>query len=94
MAALTGYAINYNRRPGRYGHVFQNRYKSIVCDEHFYFQELVRYIHLIPLRVGLVRDLSQLKRHGCCGHWVLMGKVKHEWQDRRYGGLEETRKMR
>ncbi len=30
---LTGYAICYNHRHRRWGHLFQNRYKSIVCDE-------------------------------------------------------------
>ena len=47
---LTGYAISYNRRHRRWGYLFQNRYKSIVCDEDAYFRELVRYIHLNPLR--------------------------------------------
>ncbi len=45
---LTGYAITYNIRHRRHGHLFQNRYKSIVCDEDVYFRELVRYIHLKP----------------------------------------------
>ncbi|CAB1060336.1 hypothetical protein D1BOALGB6SA_5102, partial [Olavius sp. associated proteobacterium Delta 1] len=40
---LTGYAVSYNRRHRRRGHLFQNRYKSIVCDEDAYFTELVRY---------------------------------------------------
>jgi len=53
---LTGYAIGFNRRHKRWGHLFQNRYKSIVCEEDAYFKELVRYIHLNPLRAGLVRD--------------------------------------
>ena len=48
---LIGYAITYNRRHRRYGHLFQNRYKSIVCDEDSYFRELVRYIHLNPYYV-------------------------------------------
>jgi len=47
---LTGYAIRYNKRHRRHGHLFQNRYKSIICDEGTYFLELVRYIHLNPLR--------------------------------------------
>jgi REP element-mobilizing transposase RayT len=42
---LSGYAITYNLRHRRYGHLFQNRYKSIVCEEDVYFKELVRYIH-------------------------------------------------
>ena len=43
---LTGYAINFNRRHNRCGHLFQNRYKSILCQEDSYLLELVRYIHL------------------------------------------------
>ena len=45
---LTGYAQGYNRRHRRSGHLFQNRYQSIVCEEDAYFQELTRYIHLTP----------------------------------------------
>ena len=60
---LTGYAITYNRRHHRHGHLFQNRYKSIVCDEDSYFQELVRYIHLNPLRAKVVKSMSGLNRY-------------------------------
>jgi len=42
---LSGYAIWHNRRHRRYGLLFQNRYKSIACEEDPYFKELVRYIH-------------------------------------------------
>lgn len=79
---LTGYAIRYNRRHGRYGHLFQNRYKSIVCDENSYFAELVRYIHLNPMRAGIVETVSELDRYKYSGHSVLMGKKKNDWQDR------------
>ena len=47
---LTGYVVNFNRRHRRYGHLFQNRYKSIVCQEDVYLKELVRYIHLHPVK--------------------------------------------
>ena len=40
---LTGYVVNFNRRHRRYGHLFQNRYKSIVCQEDRYLKELVHY---------------------------------------------------
>ncbi|NOY13070.1 MAG: transposase, partial [Deltaproteobacteria bacterium] len=43
---LTGYAVVFNLRHKRAGHLFQNRYKSIVCDGDAYLLELVRYIHL------------------------------------------------
>jgi hypothetical protein len=81
---LIGCAMAYNRRHHRYGHLFQNRYKSIVCDEDSYFLELVRYIHLNPLRARLVKDISKLDRYCWCGHCVLMGRIKHEWQDLDY----------
>jgi len=81
---LTGYAISYNRRHRRWGHLFQNRYKSIVCDEDAYFTELVRYIHLNPIRAGLVKNLSQLDRYPWSGHSGLMGRVENDWQDRDY----------
>ena len=78
---LTGYAVTYNLRHLRHGHLFQNRYHSIVCDEDIYFRELVRYIHLNPMRAHLVNTLSELDRYAWCGHAVLMGQVKHDWQD-------------
>ena len=43
---LTGYAVSYNLGHRRHGHLFQNRYKSIVCDGDTYFAELVRYLAL------------------------------------------------
>lgn len=81
---LTGYAVSYNLRHLRHGHLFQNRYHSIVCDEDVYFRELVRYIHLNPLRAHLVNKLSELERYPWCGHGVLMGRIKNDWQDRDY----------
>jgi len=79
---LTGYAITYNLRHRRVGHVFQNRYKSIVCKEEAYFLELVRYIHLNPLRVELVTNLRGLDRYLWCGHATIVGHVSRPWQDR------------
>lgn len=81
---LTGYALGFNRRYKRWGHLFQNRYKSIVCEEDAYFKELVRYIHLNPLRAGLVNDLKELNQFVWCGHGVLVGKRKSDWQDQDY----------
>jgi putative transposase len=81
---LSGYAISYNIRHKRFGHLFQNRYKSIVCEEDIYFRELVRYVHLNPLRATLVKDLRELDGYPWCGHSVVMGKKRHEWQDQDY----------
>ena len=78
---LTGYAVSFNRRHKRVGHLFQNRYKSIVCQEDAYLRELVRYIHLNPVRAGIVATLSDLNDYAYCGHSALMGRRKRAWQD-------------
>ncbi|MCF6291368.1 MAG: transposase [Desulfobacterales bacterium] len=78
---LTGYALSYNKRHRRHGHLFQNRYRSVICEEEPYFLELVRYIHLNPLRAGLVEGLAGLDRYRWCGHAVLLGRYANEWQD-------------
>jgi len=81
---LTGYAVSYNRRHRRHGQLFQNRYKSIICQEDAYLRELVRYIHLNPLRAKIVLDLKELDRYSYSGHSALTGKKKREWQDVEY----------
>ena len=81
---LTGYALVYNRRHRRVGHLFQNRYKSIVVEEDAYFRELLRYIHLNPLRAKMVPSLRHLDRYPWCGHAGLLGRGTPPWQDRAY----------
>ncbi len=79
---LTGYAVSFNLRHQRSGHLFQNRYKSIVCEEDFYLLELIRYIHLNGIRAGLVKTLRELDRYRWSGHSVLMGYESRPWQAR------------
>jgi putative transposase len=81
---LTGYAVRFNRSHRRHGHLFQNRYKSIVCQEGLYLRELVRYIHLNPLRAGMVASVHELGEFPYSGHGVVMGRQKNGWQDWRY----------
>lgn len=81
---LTGYAVQFNRRHRRHGHVFQNRYKSILCQQDPYLKELVRYIHLNPLRARLVADYKSLKAFGYGGHCALAGKCQFKWQNTQY----------
>jgi REP element-mobilizing transposase RayT len=81
---LTGYAVSFNLRHKRSGHLFQNRYKSILCQEDAYLLELVRYIHLNPLRAGLVSSMRQLDQYPYCGHSILTGKRNYDWQDTNY----------
>jgi putative transposase len=78
---LTGHAVYYNRRHKRVGHLFQNRYKSILCQEDGYFLQLIRYIHLNPLRAGMVKNLAQLAVYPFSGHGVILGKQEQIWQD-------------
>jgi len=81
---LTEYAIFYNHRHRRHGHLFQNRFKSIVVEEDSYFQELVRYIHLNPLRARIVDSITKLDRYRWCGHSAILGRVNNDWQDKEY----------
>lgn len=58
---LTGYAQYYNRRYRRVGHLLQGRYKAILCQSERYLSELVRYIHLNPVRAGMVKQAEDYK---------------------------------
>lgn len=78
---LTGYAGAFNRRHQRAGHLFQNRFKSVLVEEDPYFLQLVRYIHLNPLRAGVVQALEELDGWPWSGHAALLGRLAHTWQD-------------
>jgi REP element-mobilizing transposase RayT len=73
QALLTGYARWFNRVHGRRGHVFQGRYKAVVCERESYLLELVRYIHLNPVRAGLVKQPGAWK---WSGHGEYLGVVR------------------
>jgi len=81
---LTGYAIGYNYRHHRSGHLFQNRFKSILCQEDPYLKELVRYIHLNPLRAKMVPDMKSLNSYPYSGHSAIIGKCTRDWQSTEY----------
>jgi REP element-mobilizing transposase RayT len=81
---LTWYAQYYNRRHKRTGHLFENRYKSILCDEDNYLLALVRYIHLNPLRAGIVKTIEELNRYPWSGHRTIVGKTTYPWMDTAY----------
>lgn len=53
---LFRYTRNYNIRYQTWGHLFQGRYKAILCEKDSYLLELSAYIHLNPVRAGLVQD--------------------------------------
>ena len=78
---LTGYVVNVNRRHKRYGHLFQNRYRSVICEEDPYLLELTRYIQLNPIRSGLVQGMGALRSYPWTGHSAILGRVNRDWQD-------------
>ncbi len=81
---LTGYAIYFNRRHKRCGYLYQNRYKSILCQEDIYLMELVRYIHLNPVRAKIVGTLEELDVYPWTGHSMLVRKASHSFQTTEY----------
>jgi REP element-mobilizing transposase RayT len=81
---LTWYAQYFNRKYRRTGHLFENRYKSILCEEEKYLLALVRYIHLNPIRAKIATTVRQLDRYPWSGHSAIMGSTKLEWMDTGY----------
>ena len=81
---LTWHALHFNRRHRRTGHLFENRYKSILCDEDNYLLALLRYIHLNPVRAGIVKTMAELDRYPWCGHSAVMKKQECPWMDTDY----------
>lgn len=77
---LTGYAVYFNRRHNRHGYLYQNRYKSTLCQEDRYFKKLISYIHLNPLKAKVVKTLAELDTYPWSGHSVLIGKKHNDWQ--------------
>ena len=81
---LTGYAIYFNRRHKRTGHLFENRYKSILCEEDRYLLALIRYIHLNPIRVGVMETVKDLDAYSWSGHSAVIGRESRLWMDTEY----------
>jgi len=75
MARLgTGYVGRFNKRHDRVGHLFQNRFKSVLVERDSQLEILIRYIHLNPLRAGLVGSLAELERYPWTGYPALVGR--------------------
>jgi putative transposase len=67
------YAVYFNRKRQRRGHLFQGRFKSILVDADAYLKQLSRYIHLNPLRANMV---DQLALHTWSSYPAFVGKAK------------------
>jgi putative transposase len=84
------YARYIGKKYRRHGYLFQDRYKSIATQDQRYVEEIIRYIHLNPVRAGVCKTLNQLDNYIWSGHAVLVGNEKHEFQNtedvlRRFG---------
>jgi REP element-mobilizing transposase RayT len=77
---LSSYAGHFNRRHRRVGHLFQNRFKSLLVEADNYLLELVRYVHLNPVRAGLVETLDALDHYPWTGHQALLSVSPPRWQ--------------
>ncbi len=71
---LTSYAVYYNAKHKRSGYLFQNRYKSIICDKDRYLLLLIRYIHLNPVKANIIH-IDRLNKYKWTGHKELMGNA-------------------
>ncbi|MFH1724536.1 MAG: transposase [Elusimicrobiota bacterium] len=76
---LTTWALRYNVPRNRIGHVFQGRYKAILCQEDRYFKHLLRYIHLNPVKAGIVHRPEDWP---WSGHLDYIGQARRRLIDR------------
>jgi len=82
MKPLNAAFANYHKnRHHRDGPLFRDRYKSILTQDQNYIGELVRYVHLNPVRAGICKTLAALERYRWTGHHVLMGNGDRCFQD-------------
>jgi putative transposase len=82
MKPLNMHYAHYHRaKNGRRGPLFMDRFKSIATQDQNYVQELVRYVHLNPVRAGTCKNLEKLEKYPWCGHSALMGVHRRIFQD-------------
>ncbi len=71
----------FNRKAKRRGCLFQDRFKSIATQGQLYLEEMIRYVHLNPVREGIRRDINALDTYPWCGHAALTGTRSNRFQD-------------
>jgi putative transposase len=72
----TSYASYFNKRHDRQGHLYQNRYKSLLVQEEDYLYRVIRYVMLNPIRAGILRDLQDLQSYPFTSYAGLMGNIQ------------------
>jgi putative transposase len=70
----TSYAMYFNERHDRCGHLFDNRFKSLLVEEEEYLLRLVRYVMLNPIEAGIVRSLDELASYPWTSYPSFVGK--------------------
>ena len=80
------YTIYFNKRYGMVGHLFQGRYKAILCERDAYLLSLVKYIHLNPIRARVVKSFDE---YPWTSHRCYVGRVR----DGRIVDTEQVLKM-
>lgn len=70
------YTQIYNQRHDQVGHLFQGRFKSLLVDKDPYLLELIRYIHLNPVKAGLVNDP---RKYRWSSQWHYFHNREEEW---------------
>lgn len=75
----SSYTTYYNTKRNKSGHLFQGRYKSVVVDTDSYFLELTRYIHLNPVKAGIVKLPEEYK---WSSYKAYLGKAEDKYIDR------------
>jgi putative transposase len=71
-----GYARAFNRRHGRCGYLFQDRFRSFLVQDDAYLRVLIRYVHLNPLRARMVESFAALERYPWGGYAELLSHVQ------------------
>ena len=90
------YAAYFNRRHERCGHLFQSRFKAILVDADSYLLELIRYIHLNPVRAGICATADDYRwsgHHSYTGNEVASW-VSTNWVLTQFGAIEEDARSR
>lgn len=78
---LTGYSVSFNKKYDRKGHLFQNRHLARLVEESAYMYRLIAYIHLNPLRAGVVDRIEELEEYPWSGHCSVLRSTPHSWHD-------------
>lgn len=76
LRVASRYARSVQARLATTGHLFERRYHSVLVDADSHLLELIRYIHLNPVRAGLVVDPSS---YPWSSHRVYLGSSDHQW---------------